>query len=83
MGFKLYEGEVMAYDITTNLYHIKYREGNTDDYNYDELKKYKKIQQKYRKVLKLLKIETQTTKSSQDHAIFFIVTKGQPKSITT
>ena len=48
-----YECEVTAYDTTNDLYHIKYREGDTDDFIYDELKKYRNVQQIYRKVLKL------------------------------
>ena len=73
-----YGGEVTAYGTTNDLYHIKCREGDTDDFIYDKLKKYKKVQQKYRKVLKLLQIETPTTKSDHEHDIFLSLQKLIP-----
>ena len=62
-----YEGEVMAYDTTNNLYRIKYRDGDIDDFNYDELTEYRKPQQKYRKKLKLQQIKTPTTNTNHEH----------------
>ena len=35
------EGEVMMYDPTNNLYRIKYRDSDIDDFNYEELTKYR------------------------------------------
>ena len=46
-----HEREVMMYDPTNNLYRIKYRDGDIDDFNYNEVTKYRKVKQKYRKVL--------------------------------
>ena len=37
-----YEDEVTAYDTTNDLYQIRYREGDTNDFTYDELQKYRK-----------------------------------------
>ena len=70
-----YEGEVTAYDSINNLYKIKYREGEIDDFTYEELMKYRKTHQKYRKVLKLKRIDTTTTDSQNQHDISFIPTK--------
>ena len=67
-----------AYDSINNLYEIKYIEGEIDDFTYEELRKYRKTQQKYRKVLKLKRIETTTTKRGHEHDIFFISTKANP-----
>ena len=45
-----HEGEVTMYemyDTTNNLYRIKYKDGDIDDFNYDEVTKYRKVKQKY------------------------------------
>ena len=72
------EGKVTAYDTTNNLYHIKYREGDTDDFNYDELKKYRKVQKKYQKVLKLKKIGTQILRVSTSMTFSLSLQKPTP-----
>ena len=76
-----YEGEVTAYDSINNLYEIKYKEGEIDDFTYEELRKYRKTHQKYRKVLKLKQIDTATTNSQNQHDIFFIPTKANPNPV--
>ena len=76
-----HEGEVMTYDPTNNIYCIKYRDGDIDDFNYDELTEYRKPQQKYCKVLTLHHIKTPTTNIDHKHDIFFIPTKANPNPI--
>ena len=71
----------MAYDPTNNLYRIKYRDSDIDDFNYEELTKYCKPQQECRKVLKLKQINTPTTHTDHEHDIFFIPTKANPNPI--
>ena len=56
-----HEGEVMMYDPTNNLYRIKYRDGDVDDFNYEEVTKYRKAKQKYRKDLKMKRINHSLT----------------------
>ena len=76
-----YEGEVTAYDSINKLYEIKYREGEIDDFTYEELRKYRKTTQKYRKVLKLKRIDMPTTDTDHQHDIFFIPTKANPNPV--
>ena len=76
-----YEGEVTAYNSINNLYKIKYKEGEIDDFTYEELRKYRKTHQKYRKVLKLKCINKTTTDSQSQHDIFFIPAKANPNPV--
>ena len=76
-----YEGEVTAYDSINNRYKIKYKEGEIDDFTYEELRKYRKTHQKYRKVLKLKCINKTTTDSQSQHDIFFIPAKANPNPV--
>ena len=76
-----YEGEVTAYDSINNLYEIKYKEGEIDDFTYEEVKKYRKTKQKYRKVLRLNRIDTPRTDTDHQHDIFFIPTKANPNPV--
>ena len=76
-----HKGEVMMYDPTNNLYHIKYRDGDIDDFNYEEVTKYRKVKQKYPKVLKLKQINHPLTHFDHKHDIFFIPTKANPNPI--
>ena len=76
-----HEGEVMIYDPTNNLYRIKYKDEDIDDFNYEELTKYCTPQQKYCKVLKLKQINTPNTHTNHEHDIFFIPTKANPNPI--
>ena len=71
----------MMYDPTNNLYLIKYRDGDIDDFNYEEVTKYRKVKQKYRKVLKLKQLNHPFTHSDHEHDIFFIPTKANPNPI--
>ena len=70
------EREVTHYDPINNFYTIKYQDGEGDEYDHNEIKKYKKPKQWYQHKQYACMLTFKT-----DNNIFFIPTKASPNPV--
>ena len=75
-----YEREVTSYDTINKFYAIEYQDGNTEDYNHDEIRLYKKSSQSYSTPNKE-KSACYIFANKYNENIFFILTKADQNPI--
>ena len=73
---KAYEGEITKYDSVNKFYTVKFQDGDIEEYDHNEVKRYKKKVQKYSKPT-----ESAFQTGNYDQNIFFIPTKACPNPV--
>ena len=74
-----YEGEVTKYDPINKFYSIKYLDGDEEDFDHNEMTKYKKRRQQYNVSLH----QAHLLRGKYNHNVFFIPTKASPNPVKT
>ena len=67
-----HKGAITSFDATNNLYHVKYLQGDREEYTYDEIRKYRKTIQKYAKYKPIRDF---------NNSVLFIPTKACPNPV--
>ena len=80
---KFYEGEVTKYDPINNYYTVRFQDGDVEEYDHDEMKRYKKKQQRYSKKQSRPTGNAYMLGNKYDENIFFIPTKACPNPVKT
>lgn len=81
---KFYKGEITKYDPVNKFYTIKYKDGDIEEYDHSEIKKYKKKKKEYSKQITQQSTGSKTAFSATrqyDENIFFIPTKACPNPV--
>ena len=80
---KFYKGEVTKYDPINNYYMVRFQDGDVEEYDHDEMKRYKKKQQRYSKKQSRPTGNAYMLGNKYDENIFFIPTKACPNPVKT
>ena len=72
-----HEGGITSFDATNNLYHVKYLQGDREEFTYDEIRKYRKPTQKYTKDIPRRNILHGPPRKF-NNSVFYIPTKASP-----
>ena len=75
-----HEGEITSYNAVNNLYHVKYIQGDREEFTYDKICKHRKTTQKYTKQ-KQPKTIFHGPKLRFNNSVFYIPTKASPNSV--
>ena len=71
-SLSFHEGAITSFDAINNLYHVKYLQGDREEFTYDEIRKYRKTIQKYSKYKPIRDF---------NNSVLFIPTKACPNPV--
>ena len=80
---KFYEGEITKYNPINDYYTVRFQDGDIEEYDCDEMKRYKKKRQSYSKKQSRLTGNAYMLGNKYDENIFFIPTKACPNPVKT
>ena len=79
-ALSFHEGEITSFDVTNNLYHVKYLQGDREEFIYDEIRKYRKMTQKYTKNIPCRNI-LHGPSHDFNNSVLYIPTKASPNPV--